>query len=848
MRSFPLVPLFALVSILRAADPAPEVPGVREDGSVLLPNQWVLRAVGKQIRVGDFPVNVAMHPSGEWAAVLCAGYSEHEVVVLNVKTRAIVSRAAIPEGFYGIAFAEHGRRLFVSGSGDEVLHSFAFADGLLSAHVALPLRDAKLRGVPSGIAATADGRTVFVCNLWAHTISRVVMKGDAPVVAELRLSENEAATKPLPDAATSDDASITKRDRALLDTTGANDPFPYACVLDEKRGRLYVSLWNQAAVAVIDTAKFALIGRWPVEEHPNELVLSKDGARLFVANANRNTVTALDTATGRASETLLAELQPGAEAGNTPNALALSPDGARLFVANANINTLAVFDVAEAGKARALGFIPVGWYPTSVRVTPDGKRLIVANGKGMVSRANRHGPTPGRVEDDVVTEYIGQLLQGAVSIIDLPAGERFETQMAKWTSEAFSCLPKKPRGDAVASPIPAKPGESSPIKYVIYIVKENRTYDQVLGDVKEGNGDPSLCIFGEAITPNHHALAREFVLLDNFYVESEVSADGHEWTMGAYATDFVEKTWPLSYGHGKSGKFPYPAEGNFALATPAGGYLWDRAKEAGITYRTYGEWVANGRTPADPGRAKAKALVDHIDPLYRSFDMAYPDAKRAERFIAELHRFEQEGEMPRLQIVRLPSDHTSGASPGRPTPIAHVADNDRALGQLVEAVSKSRFWSQTAIFCVEDDAQNGPDHIDAHRTIAFVASPFTKRGVRDSTLYSTSSMLRTMELILGLRPMSQFDAAAMPMFASFQAEADTKPFIAKEVTVNMDERNTVDSWGAARSRKMNFAKEDAADDLQLNEIIWRSVRGPASKMPPPVRAAFVFTKEEKDKE
>ena len=847
MRLISLLCLFLIPPLVRAEEPRIEFPGVRPDGSILLPNQWMLRPVGKQVRVGDFPVNIALHPSGNWAAVLHAGYGTHEVMILDLKDETIVSRAPIAETFYGLAFSQGGEKLIASGSGDEVLHLFRFADGYLSNHRTVPLRDEKKRGIPSGLAVSADGQTMYACNLWAHTLSRVRVGEEAHFILELPLGANPNATKPLPADKSTDDPSITKRDRALLDTTGKTDPFPYTCVLDEVKERLYVSLWNQAAVAVIDTRDFKVLTRWSTEEHPNEMLLSKDGARLFVANANRNTVTVIDTATGRPSETLLAELQPGALSGNTPNSLALSPDQKRLFVANANINTLAVFDVSEPGRSHSEGFVPVGWYPTSVRVTPDGKRLLVANGKGTISKANRHlNPTlkmPGGVG-----EYIGQLFQGTIAFVDLPAGEKFAPQMATWTAEAFRCLPKQapvasPPG-AKPSPIPFKVGDPSPIKYVIYIVKENRTYDQVLGDMKEGNGDPSLCLFREAITPNHHALAREFVLLDNFYVESEVSADGHEWTMGAYATDFVEKTWPLSYGHDKNNKLPYPSEGNLAIATPAGGYLWDRAKEAGVTYRSYGEWVENGKTPADPATAKVEALIDHIDPFFRGFDMDYTDVKRAERFIAELKRFEQEGEMPRLQIVRLPNDHTSGTSPGKPTPIAHMGDNDRAFGLVIEAISRSKFWPQTAIFVVEDDAQNGPDHVDAHRTIAYAISPYVRRGARDSTLYSTSSMLRTMELILGLKPMSQFDAAAMPMFTSFQSEPDLRPYEAKEVTVDLGEKNARTAWGADLSEKMNFAKEDAADDLHLNEVIWRSIRGSDSPMPRPVRAAFVFTKKE----
>jgi DNA-binding beta-propeller fold protein YncE len=850
MRLISLLCFFLIPLLLRAEERRIEVPGVRPDGSILLPNQWVLRPVGKQVRVGDFPVNIAMHPSGTWAAVLHAGHGTHEVMILNVKDESIVSRAPIEETFYGVAFSQGGEKLIASGAGDEVLHVFDFSEGYLSKHRKVPLRDEKKRGIPSGIAISRDGQTVYACNLWGHTLSRVRSGEEEQVISELPLGANRDAAKPLPADNSTDDPSITKRDRALLDTTGKADPFPYACVLDEAKERLYISLWNQAAVAVIDTRDFKVLTRWATEEHPNEMLLSKDGARLFVANANRNTVTVMDTGTGRPSETLLAELQPGAPSGNTPNSLALSPDEERLFVANANINTLAVFDISDPGHARSEGFVPVGWYPTSVRVTPDGKRLLVANGKGTTSKANRHGVGPMVKAPGGVSEYIGQLFQGTVAFVDLPSEEKFAPQMAKWTAEAFRCLPKQaalaPPSGAKPSPIPLKVGAPSPIKYVIYIVKENRTYDQVLGDVKEGNGDPSLCLFGEAITPNHHALAREFVLLDNFYVESEVSADGHEWTMGAYATDFVEKTWPLSYGHDKKNKLTYPAEGNFAVATPAGGYLWDRAKEAGVTYRSYGEWVADGKTPADPGTAKAEALIDHIDPFYRSFDMGYTDLKRAERFIAELKRFEQEGDMPRLQIVRLPNDHTSGASPGKPTPIAHVGDNDRGFGLVIEAISRSKFWPQTAIFVVEDDAQNGPDHIDAHRTIAFAISPYARRGARDSTLYSTSSMLRTMELILGLKPMSQFDAAAIPMFASFQSEPDPRPYEAKEVTVDLEEKNARTAWGADLSTKMNFVKEDAADDLQLNEVIWRSIRGNDHPMPRPVRAAFVFTKKDHD--
>jgi hypothetical protein len=393
-------------------------------------------------------------------------------------------------------------------------------------------------------------------------------------------------------------------------------------------------------------------------------------------------------------------------------------------------------------------------------------------------------------------------------------------------------------GGVAANPIPGRVGEPCPIKYVVYVIKENRTYDQVFGDIPEGNGDPHLCLFPEAITPNHHALVREFVLLDNFYVDGEVSADGHEWTMGAYATDFVERTWPLSYRGDH--RVPYPSEGKFEVARPAVGYLWDRAAEKAISYRSYGEFVENGKSAAEPATTKVKALQGHFDPWFRTFDLDYPDVKRGERFLSELAEFEKIGEMPRLIILRLPNDHTSGTKPGSPTVLAAVGDNDLALGQVVEGLSKSRFWKQMAIFVVEDDAQNGSDHVDAHRTVALAISPFIKRRVVDSTMYSTSSMLRTIELILGLEPMSQFDAAARPMFAAFTAQPDFTPFSHRPAKVDLNAKNAARAPYAELSQRLNLEVEDRADDRLFNEIIWKAVRGTDSPMPPPVRAAFVI--------
>jgi DNA-binding beta-propeller fold protein YncE len=798
------------------AGPARVLPGVQPGGTILLPNQWSLRPAGRQIELGDFPVNLALHPSGQWLAVLHAGYGTHEVAIvqLDVRRPRITCRVPIEQAFYGLCFTPNGKQLFASGGEYEVVHAFEFDDGLLSRHRQLRVAPVKTKFIPGGLAVDAEGRRLFVAGTWGAAV-RIL---------------------PLDDPSRPEEIVLEK------------DSYPYACAIDPAGKRLYVSLWNRAAVAVLDLEARKVLATWPTEPHPTELALGPDGKVLYVACANSTKVSVLDAADGKGLETISCALYPSAPYGNTPNGLSLTPDGQMLFVANADANNLAVFNVATLGQAKPLGFIPVGWYPTCVRYNPTDRRLYVANGRGTTPKANPQGPNPLLPPNHTVREYIAGLYQGTLGIIDLPRPQ----QMARYSRQAYACSPL--RRDLAAttdppagSPIPARVGHASPIRHVIYIIKENRTYDQVFGDMPEGNGDPHLCLFPEKITPNHHRLARQFVLLDNFYVDGEVSANGHEWSMGAYATDYVEKVWPLVYRGSPQNKLSYPAEGaQDAIARPAGGYLWDRCADAGISYRSYGEWIANGAKPGEPGRARVKALEGHFDPHFRGFDLDYSDQKRADRFLEELARFEKEGNMPRLIILRLPNDHTSGSRIGKPTPTAYVADNDLALGRVVEAVSKSRFWKDTAMFAIEDDAQNGSDHVDAHRTVALVISPYTRRGYVDSSLYSTSSMLRTMELILGLKPMSQFDAAARPMYAAFQAKPDLRPYEHLVPDTDLNATNARMAWGARLSEEFDLTKEDAADDLLLNEVIWRSVRGPDSPMPPPVRAAFFLPRPRRD--
>jgi DNA-binding beta-propeller fold protein YncE len=803
--------------------PSRMLPGIEPGGVVRLPNQWALRPAGKQIPLGDFPVNIVLHRSGRWLAVLHAGYGTHEVVLVSLQgnRQKIVSRVAIDQAFYGLCFAPDGKTLFASGGELEVIHAWAFDDGLLAHHRTLAMRSPAERGnkappfVPSGLATDADGKTLFAAGLWGHAVNIV----------------------PLDDP--------DKRRTVKLE----KDSYPYTCLPEAGGKRLFVSLWGKSGVAVLDLESDRVAAVWPTESHPTEMALAPDGKTLFVSCANSTRVCVLDVANdGKPLQTIVCALHPNAPSGNTPSSLSLSADGQLLFVANADANNVAVFQVAKRSQAAPLGFIPTGWYPTSVRFDSRAKKIYVANGKGLTSRANPQGPNPNlRDRSRTIEQYIGGLFHGTLSILDMPTPER----MAEYTKQAYRCSPLRadlaPTGDwPEDNPIPQKLGDSSPIKHCIYIVKENRTYDQVFGDMKEGNGDPNLCLFDDAITPNHHKLARQFVLLDNFYVEGEVSADGHQWSMGAYATDFVEKLWPLSYrgrplASSVKNLNTYPSEGHLdSIARPAGGYLWDRCAEAGVSYRSYGEWVEEGKKVGEPATPRVKALEGHIDPMFRGWDLNYPDVKRAERFIEELHRFEREGGFPRLSIVRLPNDHTSGTRPGAPTPRAQVADNDLALGMVVESVSESKFWKDTAIFVVEDDAQNGPDHVDAHRAVALVISPYTKRKHVDSTMYSTSSMLRTMELILCLKPMSQFDAAARPMYHAFQSKPDLTAYEHEKPAVDLKVKNKATAWGAKVSEKFNLAKEDAADDLLLNEVVWRSVKGAHSAMPAPVRAAFVM--------
>jgi phospholipase C len=492
-------------------------------------------------------------------------------------------------------------------------------------------------------------------------------------------------------------------------------------------------------------------------------------------------------------------------------------------------NAAAVVDVTEA-RSHVLGFIPTGWYPTAAKALADG-RLVVLNGRGARSYPNPKGPNPtlrpAAVHAGAPAEYVGRIQTGSASIIPPITDE----QLRGYTAQVQANSPYRDET------LDAQPSGIPPIEHVLYIVKENRTYDQVLGDLGKGESDASLALFRENVSPNHHKLAREFVLFDNFYVNGDVSADGHNWSTSAIANDYVVKLWPNSYA-GRRRHYDY--EGGEPAALPPAGYLWTNAAARGISMRNYGYWATNLPRATDDGvqigAVRDPVLAKVTNMKYRSFDLDYPDVKRAQTFLDDLADFEKTSAMPALMFMRLGNDHTSGTAPGKIAPLSSFADNDYALGMIVEGLSKSKFWRSTAIFVLEDDAQNGPDHIDSHRSPAYIISAYTHTGTIDSSMYNTTSMLRTMELILHLRPLTHFDAAARPMLQCFSKDASAAAYQAEKPRIPLDERNPQNSPTASRSARLDFTEADLNDDDEMNDILWLAIRH--TDPPAPVRSLF----------
>ena len=778
---------------------------------VKLPNGWSLTPAGKSLPLGDLPLNIAVSSKKKYAAVTNNGQSVQSIQLIDPASEKILDSVVIAKSWFGLKFSADEKKLYASGGNDNRILQYAISNNKLVLQDSISLgKKWPVKISPAGIEIDDKRNIMYV----------VTKENNSLYIIDLLTKK---VTKQLPLAAEA-----------------------YTCVLSPDKKELYISCWGCDKVLIFNTGNAGFTGEIMVGDNPNDLCLSKNGKYLFAANANDNSVSVIDVLQKKVIETFNTALYADAPNGSTTNSLALSADEKTLYIANADNNCLAVFDVSKPGFSKSKGFIPTGWYPTSVKVI--GKKIFVANGKGFSSLANPYGPNPVRTKEEVVyqggdktkpiaVQYIGGLFKGTMSIIPEPE----EKQLAAYSALVYQNTPYNKEKESITAgeqgnPIPMKTGSASPIKYVFYIIKENRTYDQVLGDIKEGNGDPSLVLFGEHITPNQHKLAKEFVLLDNFYVDAEVSMDGHNWSMAAYATDYLEKTWPTSYG-GRGGT--YSGEGNSAIANNKNGFIWDQCKRAGISYRTYGEF-------ADNYKPNIAILKDHMCPYYTGWNLSIRDTVRVSQWKQEFDSLLAAGSVPRFNTVRLGNDHTEGLRKGRPTPFAHVADNDLAVGMFIEHLSKSAIWKESAVFIIEDDAQNGADHVDAHRSTAYVAGGFVKRNFVDHTMYSTSSMLRTIELILGMPPMSQYDAAATPMWNCFTPNADLTTFTPVKSNIDLMEKNTAMNEWQQRSEKFNLAKEDAVPDLEFNIVLWHGLKGSDIAFPAPKRAAFVKLKDKKD--
>ena len=806
-------------AVAQASEPSP----------TKLPNGWRITPAGNSIAtLGDLVTNLTVSPDGRLLIAVNSGYLPHALNVFDTKTQRRIQRIELTTTWLGMAWSPDGHTFYVSGgnaSGDKnkanpvaPIYEFTYAHGRLS-------------DAPVGkLAETIDPGQVWWSGVaylpvkhWLYAANRGTGTGPSNVV-------------------------VFDTDTRRIVTRIPVEVSPYQTVLTPDGKRLFVSNWSSDSVSVIDTESNKVIQTLHVGMNPNDMKLSSDG-RLFVACSNDNTVYVIDTHTLQSMERLSTTLTPLAPEGSTPNALVIDDTHKLLYIANADNNSIAVADIGNRRHTGVVGFIPTGWYPSALALVGHDSALYIGASKGEQGHANIKGPLSPLVPKQdgtdgyfgTMDEYIGAVQTGSLEM--LPVGDIHE-KLSQWTRQVVENTPyndsllSEARPPQEPSIIPQQVGASSPIQHIIYIIKENRTYDQVFGDLAHANGDPRLTIFGEKITPNQHALAKQYVILDNLYCDGEVSYDGHSWSTAAYATDFNEKQWPSLYAERTT------ASGDARAIVPSGGRIWDIVGRKGLTYRNYGEYVMtvkNGGGALQSAPAPGMTgLAGHVATDWVG-DIEVHDTEKLKVFLREFGQYEAnfdspdpEQRLPNLTLVRLPEDHTAGTDPGYPTPSAMVASNDHAVGQLVDAVSHSKYWPTTAIFIIEDDAQDGPDHVDARRTVGLVLSPYVKRGVVDSTLYTTSSMLRSMELLLGLPPMSQYDAAAMPMYASFGTMPIVTPFRAMEPLIDVNVMNTKDSPGAKESAKMDFSTVDRAPMHALNDIIWKSVKGVNATMPTPI--------------
>jgi YVTN family beta-propeller protein len=823
------VALAVLAIAVNAQDAPKQQVGPLPGGGFLLNSGWTIRPAGQQVPVDTFPMSTAVSRDGRYLLVLNGGYNPPSISVIDIAAKKEIGRTELPDAWLGLTVASGKGLIYVGGGTSGKVFELALdaATGVLTRNREFAaVKDLKNKGnsLIGDVELSPDGAVLYAADLY----------GDSVAVINVQTGK-------------------------LIDRwkTGRR---PYRVLLSPGGKQVLVSAWGDGSVYQHNAMNGSELGRTRIGPHPTDMLWinrpapsaqgeSSYRARLFVAAGNTNNVYSLGvTEDGQLTplETINVSMTPMHPLGMTPSALATDERGSRLYVVCSDANAVAVAEIASA-RTKLLGFIPTGWYPTAVRSLGT-DQLVIVNGKGLGSRPNPHGPNPtlrpaifhkGPIAPPTV-EYVAHIQTGTVGFLPVPGGE----ELSQYTRTVLENSPY--RDEMVYGPITDEQegyfsrtqGHESPIKHVIYIIKENRTYDQVLGDMPKGNGDKSLNLFGEKITPNLHELARQFVLYDNFYENADVSAEGHNWASAAIAPDYTVKLWPNNYAHRSK---VYDFEGGEPANTPPAGYLWDNALQSGLTVRDYGEWVTDLPLDDVTGGRQIKAtrdpmLAQNTDMNFRGFDLEYRDVDRAKEFIREWKQFDDRGQAPQLIILRLGTDHTEGTRVGAWTPFAYVADNDHAVGMVVDAVSHSKLWGSTAIFAIEDDAQNGPDHVDSHRAPVWVISPYTRRGAVDSTMYNQTSVLRTIEGILGLRPMTHFDAAARPMFGSFRRDADIQPYTAIAPKVSVNDRNTAKAPGADESAKMDFSDADLVDDDDLNAVLWRAIKH--STPPAPVRSAF----------
>jgi DNA-binding beta-propeller fold protein YncE len=736
--------LLFVVPLVLAAQP---FAGRRPNGSAILPNGWPITPAGAQVELSTLPISIELHPDGIHAFVLNSGFLAPTISLVDLDAGSVISETPAPGAWLGLELDSKGERLYVSGGSRGTVLVYGYADGVLT-----PLAE------HSVIEGTLD---------------------DHDFIGDVRLSRDERflfAANLFDDSVSVTNLSSGLRVRTF--TTGAR---PYRLALGQRGETLWVSHWGGSSIGLYSLPDGRVLERVSSGSLPTDMVLLEGSvethedeglpitARLFVACANTNDVWVYGLTAGdrvRQLERISVGPSDAAPAGTAPTAVSLSPDGQRLYITASGNNVVVLADVSAA-RTTLVGAIPTGWYPTATQERDNGG-LVYLNGKGGGSMPAPHGPNP--TDRGSEQQYVAAMQRGSLGI--LPQLE--PAQLAALTQRASENILYddellEDAGVPDSNPIPTRPGETSPIQHVVLVVKENRTFDQILGD-------SDLVVFGETVAPNHRRLAEQFVLLDNFYAAGDTSADGQNWTTAAIANDFIEKLWPATLGRRLNLR---PFEGGDTASFPPAGYIWSNAQSAGLTVRNYGLFEGT----IDTGLAALSA------PGYPGFDLTIPDGKRVDLFLADWARLEQAGTLASLSLVYLPNDHTAGRAPGHPTAQAMMAEHDYALGRLIEGVSNSASWASTAVFVVEDDAQDGADHVDSHRSIAFIASPYSSRSSHDSTFYSTPSVLRTIGLILGLRPMTQFDAAALPMWRSFTAEPTVEPYQAIRPEQDFDQLN-----------------------------------------------------------